>query len=176
MRNKNIITIALVTVCLLLIPLVAMQLSSEWNWDVTDFIFAGVLIFGTGLAYELVASKSAILAYRAGVGLALAAGFLLVWVNAAAGVIGDNFMPANMMYLAALAVGVLGSFIVRFRPSGMVRALGTTAVLVALVPVIVLVFWPYQITGTPPGLVGVFVLNTLFVLMFVGSALLFRRA
>ena len=34
---------------LLAIPALAMQVSDEVNWTVSDFVFAGVMIIGTGL-------------------------------------------------------------------------------------------------------------------------------
>lgn len=40
---------AIVTVLLLLIPLLAMQFTSEVNCDETDFIIMSILIFATGL-------------------------------------------------------------------------------------------------------------------------------
>jgi len=38
---------------LLLLPLVMMQVSDEWNWGILDFLFAGTMIGGTTLLYEL---------------------------------------------------------------------------------------------------------------------------
>ena len=169
--QKGITRLVLVTGSLLLIPLIAMQVSNEWNWDGFDFVFAATLIFGTGLAYQLVARRSAAFAYRAAAGVALATAFLLVWVNAAVGIIGDG--PVNLMYLAVPLVGIIGASIARLEPQGMSRALFATALVMALVPVIALLI------GTPdfsPGVVAVFILNFIFVMLFVGSALLFRRA
>ena len=169
--QKNVIRLALVTVCVLLIPLIATQFSDEWNWDTFDFVFAGTLIFGTGLAYQLVARKATTFAYRAAAGMALATAFLLVWINAAVGIIGDG--PINQMYFGVILVGFIGAIIARLEPQGMSRALLATAIAMALVPVIAL------ITGTADfrlGVVVVFLLNAFFVVLFVGSALLFRRA
>ena len=50
MQNKTIIRIALVTVCILLVPLLG-NLFMGWNWPPTAFACA--LLFGTGLTYEL---------------------------------------------------------------------------------------------------------------------------
>ena len=64
LMKKNIIRLALVTASILMIPLVAMQFSSEVNWTLFDFVFAGGLIFGTGLAYQLITRKKAAIQYR----------------------------------------------------------------------------------------------------------------
>jgi len=169
--RKNIIRIALVTACILLVPLVAMQFTEEVNWDLFDFAFMGTLLFGTGLAYELVARNAGAIAYRAAVGVALAAALLLVWVNGAVGIIGNG--PVNLMYFGVLAVLVIGAAVARLEPQGMARALFATALAQALVPVIALVIWKPDFS---PGVLQVFGLNAFFVILFVGSALLFRRA
>ena len=134
----------------------------------------GTLLFGTGLAYELVARKGSTVAYRAAVGVALAAAFLLIWVNGAVDIIGSENNDANMMYFWVLAVGFIGALIARFQPRGMVRALFATALAQMLVPVIALINWQPASWGAA-GVFGVFVLNAFFVMLFVVSALLFRR-
>ena len=85
MQNKNIIRIAIVTACILLVPLLA---EAVHGMDWPDFVFAGALLFGTGLTYELVARKGGTIAYRVAVGIACATGFVLVFINAAVGIIG----------------------------------------------------------------------------------------
>ncbi|MDX1582903.1 MAG: hypothetical protein R3338_04810, partial [Thermoanaerobaculia bacterium] len=66
----------------LLVPLVAMQFSDEVHWDLSDFIFAGVLIGGSGIAYEITARRRQDIQYRAAVAIALAGMFILIWANA----------------------------------------------------------------------------------------------
>ena len=118
------------------------------------------------------------MAYRIAVGMALAAAFLLVWINLAVGVIGSEDNPANLLYGGVLAVGLIGVLIARFRPHGMARALFATAIAQALVPVIALIIWKPQVTSVEAflGVFGVFSVNGFFVMLFVGSALLFRYA
>ncbi len=173
--TRRLIVWAGVVALILLVPLVAMQFNAEVNWDPFDFAILGGLLFGCGLAYELVARQAGnILAYRAGVGVALAAAFLLVWVNGAVGIIGDPNDDANLMYFAVLAVGIIGAFVAHFKPRGMARALFATALAQALVAVIAVVsglgssgpMWPRD------GLI----LTGFFATLWVGSALLFRRA
>jgi hypothetical protein len=153
----------------LLIPLLA-----EWAWTLADFVIAGALIFGTGLTYVLAARKAGNIAYRAAVGVALAAAFLLIWINLAVGIIGDSGDNANLMYVGVLAVGIIGAIIARFRPPGMARALFATTLAQALVAVIALIFGLGS--GSPPGVLGILILNGIFAALFVGSAWLFRYA
>jgi len=153
---------------ILLIPLLAAP-----AWTLADFVIAGALLVGVGLMYELAARKAGNSAYRAAVGVALAAALLLVWINLAVGIIGTEDDLANLMYVGVLAVGIVGAVIARFRPHEMARALFATALAQALVAVIVLIFG----LGSPwsgPG--EILALNGFFVALFVGSALLFRYA
>lgn len=85
MQQKNIVRLVVATVFLLMIPLVAMRFTDEVNWTASDFVVAGVLLFGTGLTYELLARKMRRNVYRVAVGVALAAALFLVWANLAVG-------------------------------------------------------------------------------------------
>jgi len=158
---------------LLLLPLFAMQVTDQIVWDVADFAFFGALLVGAGVTYELAARKTGNTAYRAAVGVALAAAFILVWMYLAVGVIGTERDDANLMYGGVLAVGIIGAIIARFQPDGMARALFATALAQALVAVIALLAG----LGSPwsgPG--EILILNGFFVALFVGSASLFRKA
>jgi hypothetical protein len=158
---------------LLLLPLVAMQFTDEVVWGVADFAFAGALLVGTGVTFELGARKTGNSAYRAAVGVALAAAFILIWVNGAVGVIGSEDNDANLMYGGVLAIGVIGALVARFKPHGMARALCATALAQALVAVIALIAG----LGSPwsgPG--EILFLNGFFVALWLTSAWLFRKA
>ena len=166
---RSVVGVALATAVILLLPLLA-----EWAWSLFDFVIAGALIFGTGLTFVLVVRKAGNIAYRFAVGVALAAAFILVWVNLAVGIIGDSGDPANLMYIGVLVVGIVGAIIARFRSHGMARALFAMALAQALVAVIALIFGLGS--GSPPGVLGILILNGFFVALFVGSAWLFRHA
>lgn len=172
--QKNIIRLAIITFCILLIPVIGMQVSSEWNWTAFDFVFAGVLIFGTGLAYLLISKRAGTTAYKGAVGLGLLTGFLLVWINGAVGIIGDDG-PANPLYLGVLVLGLICAIIARLEARGMMRTLFIMAAAQFLVPLIVLFVWPSELE-LPPGMLRAFVLNTIFVALWTGSGLLFRQA
>ena len=170
MPNKYLLGILLVPSFILLVPLVAMQFTTEVNWTLSDFVFAWVIMAGTGLAYRLVTRQAANLAYRFAAGLALAAAFMVVWGNLAVGFIGSEGNPANLMYAGVLAIGLVGAFLARFQPQGMALAMSATALAQFLVPVIALPFWKAEVT------LLVFGLNAIFVVLFAGSAWLFQRA
>ena len=73
----------------LLLPLVAMQFTSEVHWTSSDFVVAGVLLFGTGLLIELVLRKTKKGAWRILAVLGLTLLFLLTWLELAVGIFGS---------------------------------------------------------------------------------------
>ena len=91
MKNRRIFFIFLGSVILLLLPLIAMQFTDEVNWMLSDFVVAGVLLFGTGLACELVISTVKKINYRIAICVALLVLFLLVWAELAVGIFGTPF-------------------------------------------------------------------------------------
>ncbi|OON67129.1 hypothetical protein [Hymenobacter sp. CRA2] len=172
-RVKNLVRLALATALILLVPAVAMQFSQEVNWTAFDFIFAGAMIFGTGLAYELVVNGKGSLAYRLGVGAALAAAFLLVMVNGAVGIIGSEHNPVNLLFATVLLIVIVGAAMARLRPLGMARTMVVAALAQLLVPAVGLLIWHMDFTAdVRKGLVA----NLLFVGLWAGAAVLFRRA
>lgn len=173
MKSKNILIIALITVVMLSIPLIAMQFTGEVNWSVSDFLFMGALIFGAGLTFEWISSRGNSALYRIAVGVAVVTAFLLTWSNLAVGIIGSDGNPANLMYFIMIAIGIIGAFIVRFRSSGMSLVAFTMAGVQILIPIVALIVWS---SDFEPGVIQVFAINLFFALMFVVSALLFKRA
>jgi hypothetical protein len=170
----SVVRVALVTGLILLVPLVAMQFTGEVVWTLTDFLVAGMLLGGTGLALDLAVTSGGNVAYKAAAGLALVAALLLVWVNLAVGIIGEPNERLNVMYLAVIAVGIAGSAIARLRPEGMARALLATAVTQAGIAVVALIAGRSEAPGSSVSdIVGV---NAFFIALFIGSAWLFRRA
>jgi hypothetical protein len=176
LSRRRLAAWAAVVALILLIPLIAMQVSDEWNWDLFDFTFAGTVLFGAALTYELIARKGSTVAYRAAVGLAVATALVLVWINAAVGIVGNDDLFI-LMYLGVLAIGLIGAFIARFQPQGMARVLVAIAIGQMLVPTVVLAIPGLRaVLWEPPGVVGVFVLNACFAALWLGSAWLFGKA
>jgi hypothetical protein len=151
---------------LLLHPLIAMPFTDEVDWDVFDFVVAGALIGLVGLALELAVRKTPDRAYRAAAAIALGAAFILIWINLAVGIIGNEDNPANLMYAGVLAVGLLGAIVARFRPLGMAWALAATAIAQVLVAVVAAV----------TGLALTIPITVFFGGLWLTSAWLFRRS
>ena len=174
--GKRLIIWAIIVVALLMIPLLAMQFTDEVNWDLTDFIIMGAVLFGLGTAYELVARRSETLSYRVGLGVGLVGAFLLFWVNGAVGIIGNEGQPANYLYVAVFVVGLIGAIISKFKAKGMSLTLFAAAAVQMLVPVIAYFIWPPPETSWSPGVFGVFLLTGFFAVIFLISGMLFKRA
>lgn len=81
MKTKPIITTALVTVLILLVPFIG-----TWPWTAFDFALAGGLIFGTLFVYQLLGGKISDRRRRVMLGIVLAVLFLLVWAELAVGI------------------------------------------------------------------------------------------
>ena len=90
MQNKRLSIIVLTVALLLLIPLLAMQFTNEVNWDVFDFIAAGVLLLGTGLLCELVIRKVKKRRHRIVFCLTILLALLLFWAELAVGIFGTQ--------------------------------------------------------------------------------------
>lgn len=84
MQNKIFIWIAVATVIILMVPLTAMQFSSEVNWDETDFIVMGVLLFGISSLFVLAARK--IRKHRIIIAIVFALVFLYIWAELSVGI------------------------------------------------------------------------------------------
>jgi hypothetical protein len=163
-----------VAALILLLPLVAMQFTDEMDWDETDFAVMGAMLLAACGAWELAARMTGNIAYRAAVGVAVVAAFILIWINLAVGIIGSEDNPANLMYGGVLAVAILGALAVRFRPHGMARALAATALAQALAGVIaVSAGWGSTGANWPRPVV---VLTAFFAVLWLVSAWLFRKA
>jgi hypothetical protein len=175
MRNPTRFAVwALVVALLLLIPL-AMQFTDEVQGN--EAVAYGVLLLAFGGLYELARwLRTRGRTYRIAFGVGFAAAALLFWANGAVGIIGSEDNPANLMYGAVFAVGLLGAVISRLKPRGMAPTLFLAALVQVLIPVVAFFIWPAKASWGNAGVVGVFVINLVFAALFVLSAMLFRRA
>ena len=84
-QNRVFVWIALATGAVLLIPLIAMQITTGVSWNSTDFVVMGSLLFGMSSLFVLAARKLPS-KHRLFVGGIFVAVFLYVWAELAVGV------------------------------------------------------------------------------------------
>jgi len=140
------------------------------NWTVSDFVFAGALIFGALGAYAFAAKRTRNRAYRAGVGIALGAAVVLLWAN---GAVGLTDSAADAAYVVVPAVGILGAVLARFQPGGMARAMFATALVQALIGLSALAAGMVPAHNSTLEILGI---TGVFIALFTGAGVLFREA
>lgn len=166
--GKTMLRVALAALGLLMVPLVASRVVDGWNWPARGFVIVYLLFFATGMAYALIARKMGEWSYKAGVGVALAAGFGLGWSNMVH--VADSGNPANLVYYGVLVVGGVGALLARLEPRGLARTLYVMAATLALIAL----FLP---SGAPPELArNMAIGHGGCVALFIASGLLFRHA
>jgi hypothetical protein len=172
--SKRFVVWAIVATLMLLI-LLAMQFSDEIQWN--EAFAYGVILLAAGGAYELWRwLKTQIHVYRLAFGAGLFGLLLVGWANGAIGIIGSEDNPANLLFLAVFAVALSGSLVSRFMPRGMAGTMLAAALVQLSVPLFALFVWPAKTTWGEAGVIGVFVFNSFFSILFVVSAWLFFRA
>lgn len=159
----------------ILVLLLSIPYFARLPWSLGDYLVMGLLLVLAGALVELgVRASRGNIAYRLGAGLAVLAGFLLIWVNGAVGLLGDENNPANLMFGGVIAVAAISAALARFRAAGMARAMLAATAAQGLAGVTGLVAgW------TSPGLDGVLevVMGTgVFGGLWLLSAALFRKA
>jgi hypothetical protein len=158
------------------IPLVllAIPLLARWPWTAADFIVAAAMFGIVGGTFELAVRASGNRAYRGGAAVALATAFLLVWINLAVGIIGNENNPLNLMFFGVIIIAIAGAIVARFRAEAMVRAMALAGAIQALIGVGV--FALDVGAAEPPGAVGLLLLIEFFAVTWFLSAWLFRKA
>lgn len=174
MQTKNYLRWVVVTAVVLAIPALAMAFnlaipdpgsgSDGVNWGPMDFALIGVLVLGAGLLFEYASSRSGTVIHKAAVGIAVAAGLGLIWVNLAVGFM--DVETANLMYVLVLIVALMGAAIGRFEPREASMAMFATAAAHAVVAVI----------GLAADLGPTLLADAFWIAGWVASGLLFRQA
>ncbi|QDW67965.1 hypothetical protein FPZ22_12420 [Luteimonas granuli] len=162
----------------MLLPAVAMRFDTGVDWGAGDFIVMGAMLAIACGLYELATRLSDRTSWRAGFGLAVATGFLTVWVNLAVGMFGSEDNRLNLMFGGVLLVAALGALLARFRARGMAWAMVAAAAAQLAAAAVGLAVGLAADAYAPPGpmLVRETVLTACFALPWLASALLFRRA
>lgn len=166
--TKTVLRVALGALGLLMAPIVASRVTEGWHWPAAAFVRVYVLFFATGMAYALIARRMGAWTYKAGVGLALAAGFALGWSNMVQ--MADSGHPERLVYNIVLVVGILGACLARLKARGLARTLFAMAATLALIAVVL----P---SGAPPDLAMRMAIGHVgLVVLFTVAGLLFRDA
>lgn len=77
-QNVIFLWIAAVTGLILLVPLVAMQFSEDVAWTLSDFVVMGILLFGAGSIFVLMARMLPKRRLAVGIGVAIVLAWLYV--------------------------------------------------------------------------------------------------
>jgi hypothetical protein len=166
--GKTTLRVALGALAVWMVPLVASQFVEDWHWGVGGFVRVYVLFFLTGMVIALVARRMGVWSYKAGVGLALVAGFALGWSTMVQ--VADSGHPERLWYLSVLVVGGVGGLLARLHARGLARTLFVMAATLALIAVIL----P---SGAPPDIARRMAIGQgVYVVLFIASGLMFRHA
>ena len=84
--GKSLLVVAVVTAAILMIPLVAMQFTSEVDWTGSDFVAAGILLAFTGLVLTFALRKVRTTRARIIATGLIGLGFLYCWAEMAVGI------------------------------------------------------------------------------------------
>ena len=91
MLKKRLIIIVSIVAFILLIPLIAMQITDEVNWTLMDFVIGGILLFGFGLLLDFVFRTLSESKYKYAVGIVVVIVFILICMELAVGIFGTPF-------------------------------------------------------------------------------------
>lgn len=84
--NKMFAWLALVTAGILLIPLIAMQFTTDVDWGMFDFVVIGVLVYAIGTVFILGARRVENPMYRLAFGVLCLVLLAYVWAELAVGI------------------------------------------------------------------------------------------
>lgn len=143
-------------------------------WDFVDYTVAGGLVAGAGGAYWIATRAAPDNTFRVAAALALVGAFLLVFINAAVGIIGSSANDANLMYGAVLAIGFFGALLARFRAGGMAMTMLAAAAAQMAIAAIALGLSLGEAGPVWPN--DTIAMTGLFTAIWLISAWLFRRS
>lgn len=172
LTKRQIVWIVVIAL-ILLIPL-TMQFepfSGEVQWN--EALAYSIMLLALGGVYELWQwLKKQTKKYRIAFAFGFIGMFLLGWVSGAVGIIGSENNPSNLLYWGVPAVIVIGSLISRFKSRGMAYTMFASAFVQFLIPIVALII-SKEVSWGNAGVVGVFLINIFFVLLFLISAINF---
>jgi uncharacterized protein YqgC (DUF456 family) len=171
-NQKSILFVLLFTIGLLLVPLIAMQFTEEIQWTLFDFLIAGLLLSGTGLAYLFIKKVSHSIKYRVALAITLLTSLVMIWANLAVGLIGSENEAINQLYFVLIATVFLAGYIVKFQPKGMFKVMMLIATLQISIVFIALFLGYQHVYGS--SVAEILAVNGFFILLWASSGLLFK--
>lgn len=96
--------------------------------------------------------------HRAGIACAVGGGFLLVWANAAVGLVGREGDAFNLLYLGVIGVALVGAILARLLAAGMARAMAAALAVHVAIGVAALATGRGHGVAEVAGVTGVFAL------------------
>ena len=158
---------------LFLLPVAFELASSDFGWSPGDFVFWAIILLVSCLLFDWAARKSPNFSYLAGSGAALAAGFGLIVVNGAVGLVGSEDEGHNLLFGLVLLTAIVGAFIARGRAEGLARAMFAAAIVHGAVSAILLI----RSGGTTEATLGAEITGlSVFAGIWLVSAWFFRQA
>lgn len=171
-KKKFIIWTVIITLISLIVITTQFSTRAQWN---ESMAYSLILLFIGGSYESWRWLKTCNRIYRLAFSMGLLGILLLGWVSGAVGIIGSENNSVNLMYWAIPVVWIIGSFVSRFKPRGMAFTLSATAIIQFLIPVVALII-SSEVSWGNAGVIGVFIVNTFFAILFASSGLLFLRA
>ncbi|MBO6535095.1 MAG: hypothetical protein JJ966_02655 [Balneolaceae bacterium] len=159
---------------IVLIPLIAMQFTSEVVWTLSDFIIGWAILFSIGFAYQAIARKSQQVTFKIATGIATFTTLFIIWANLAVGIIGNEENPLNLLYFGVVLLAIFGSYIASLKAKAMFRVMMSVAALHAFVSVIGLSIFTEQ--NPEYTIMNVIVINCVLTLLWIVSGLLYNKS
>lgn len=172
--SRSILKLFVISSFILLIPFTAMQFTAEVNWTLFDFMVAGTLIFTAGFTYLFITRTSSLVSYKIAVGFAVLSSLFMIWSNLAVGIIGSEDNLINLLYFTIPAGALISALWVRFSTRGLMTTMYGCAIGVGLITAIAFLSGMQHAQGSSS--MEIIAVNSLFIVLFVLSALLFRYA
>ncbi|GAB4339876.1 MAG: hypothetical protein Kow0037_25380 [Calditrichia bacterium] len=173
LTTHDILLIVLPTALILLIPLIATHYSTAFDWKPEDFLVAGVLIGGSLTVYRWLAGRLRNRMLKVAWMLFIFTTLLLIWVNLAVGIVGNEGEPANLLFYLLPLLGSIFAARVRFRPAEMARILRLMGIIQVMLGGMFYILSPQITSHGSPG--HILLLSLFFATGWFGSAFFFHR-
>lgn len=85
--KKHLAIITYLTLTILLVPVIAMQFTTEVYWQIGDFVVAGTLLFSSGYLYSLLTHRTTIFWKNITMGILVLLLLISTWIVLAVDII-----------------------------------------------------------------------------------------